>query len=99
MDRAAREIRVAAGCAARSVNSGPKRYPVGAMPLYRLIFPTPPNLPIEATPTAEIDSGDEVYEVGAIIAHGGKRWRVSQAPVELPERGDTAADLMVWPAE
>jgi hypothetical protein len=68
------------------------------MPLYRLIFPDPPDLPIEQTPTAEIDSGDKVYEVGSVIEHEGKRWRVSQAPVELPERG-AAADLMVWPAE
>jgi hypothetical protein len=69
------------------------------MPLYRLIFPTPPNLPIESTPTGVIDSGDEVLEVGAIVEFGGKSWRVSQAPVDLPERGDATADLMVWPAD
>ena len=68
------------------------------MPLYRLIFPTPANEVIENTPTAHIDSGDEVYEVGALIEHRGKRWRVSRAPVEQPQSGETA-DLMVWPAE
>ena len=68
------------------------------MPLYRLIFPPRPNEPIENSPTADIDSGEEVYEAGAIIMYRGKRWRVSKAPLELPERGATA-DLMVWPAE
>ncbi len=68
------------------------------MPVYRLIFPDPPGLPIEDTPTAEIDSGDKVYEVGSIIEHEGKRWRVSQAPVDLPELG-APVDLMVWPAD
>jgi hypothetical protein len=68
------------------------------VPLYRLIFPTPPLEVIENTPTAVIDSGDTVYETGAEIVYGGKRWRVSQAPVELPMEGQTA-DLMVWPVE
>jgi hypothetical protein len=30
------------------------------MPHHRLIFPDPSDLPIEQTPTAEIDSGDKV---------------------------------------
>jgi hypothetical protein len=69
------------------------------MPLYRLVFPTPPDLPIESTPTAVIDSGDEVLGVGAIVKYDGKPWRVSQAPGDLPERGDATVDLMVWPAD
>jgi len=69
------------------------------MPLYRLVFPPPAGAPIEESPTAELDSGDEVYEVGAVIVHGGKRWLVSEAPIDLPERGDAAADLMLWPAD
>ena len=68
------------------------------MPRYRLIFPPAPDLPIESTPTAVIDSGEEVYEVGALVRCGGKMWRVTQAPVDLPELGATV-DLMVWPAD
>jgi hypothetical protein len=68
------------------------------MPLYRLVFPSSPNDPIEDTPTAVIDSGEEVYEPGAVIEHEGKKWRVSQAPIDLPELGATV-DLMVWPAD
>ncbi len=68
------------------------------MPLYRLVFPSHLNDPIEDAPTAVIDSGEEVYEPGTVIEHGGKNWRVSQAPVDLPELGATV-DLMVWPAD
>ncbi|HEY4346037.1 MAG TPA: hypothetical protein VGM80_00480 [Gaiellaceae bacterium] len=68
------------------------------MPRYRLVFPTPDDMALENTPTAHIDSGETVYEVGAEIHHDGKRWRVSQAPLEQPESGEEA-DLMLWPAE
>lgn len=68
------------------------------MPRYRLIFPTPEDMALENTPTAHIDSGDEVYVVGTVIKHHGKRWRVSQAPREQPVSGETA-DLLVWPAD
>jgi hypothetical protein len=68
------------------------------MPSYRLIFPTPEGTPIENAKTAHIDSGDEVYGVGTEIKHGGKLWRVSQAPLDQPENTETA-DLMVWPAD
>ena len=67
------------------------------MPSYRLIFPTPPDVTIENTRTAEIESGDVVYEVGALIKHHGKLWRVTEAP--LDHEGDGVSDLMVWPAE
>jgi hypothetical protein len=67
------------------------------VPLYRLIFPTPPDRVFVDTETAEIES-DEVYEVGSEIRYGGKLWRVSQAPLEQPRNGETA-DLMVWLAE
>jgi hypothetical protein len=67
------------------------------VPSYRLIFPTEPLTSIENAPTSVIES-DQIYEVGAVISHGGKRWRVSQAPVEQPSIGETA-DLMVWPAD
>lgn len=69
----------------------------GRVHSYRLVFPASPDAPIEKTVTAFIET-DEFYEVGAEIVHGGKRWRVSQAPVEQPEYGQVA-DLMVWPAE
>ena len=68
------------------------------MPRYRLVFPAPSDLATENTPTAYVESGDEVYGVGAVIEHRGKRWRVTQAPLEQPESGETA-DLMVWPAD
>ncbi len=68
------------------------------MPFYRLIFPTPSDLALENTPTAHVDTGHKVMEVGDVIEHGGRRWRVSQAPVEQPQSGEMA-DLMVWPAE
>jgi hypothetical protein len=67
------------------------------MPSYRLIFPTSPELALENTPTAHFES-DEQLEVGAVVEHDGKRWRVSQAPVEQPQSGETA-DVMVWPAD
>jgi len=68
------------------------------MPSYRLVFPAPPDTAIENSPTAHIESGDRIYEVGALIEHGGKKWRVSKAPVEDPRSGETV-DLLVWPAE
>ena len=68
------------------------------MPRYRLIFPTPLDLALENTPTAHVNSGDEIWEVGTVIEHDGKRWQVSKAPTEQPQSGETA-DLMVWPAE
>jgi len=74
-----------------------ERVPFVAMPSYRLIFPTSPDMTIENTHTAVIES-DTFYEVGAELRHGGKLWRVSSAPVEQPTRGEIA-DLMVWPAE
>jgi hypothetical protein len=67
------------------------------MPLYRLIFPPPPGSSFEEAPSAEIDSGDVVYEVGDTIRWEGTLWQVSQAPLEQP-RFDEVADLMVWPA-
>ena len=68
------------------------------MPRYRLIFPTPEGISIENAETTTIDSGDEIYGVGAEIEHDGKRWRVSQAPMEQPELGESV-DLMVWPVD
>jgi hypothetical protein len=68
------------------------------VPSYRLIFPTSPDLALENTPTAYIDTGDRILEVGDIVDHGGSRWQVSEAPLEQPESGETA-DIMVWPAE
>jgi len=68
------------------------------MPSYRLVFPAPPGTPIENSPTAHIESGDTIYEVGALIEHRGQKWRVSQAPLEDPRSGETL-DLLVWPAE
>ncbi len=67
------------------------------MPRYRLIFPAPADESIESTETAEIET-DQFYEVGAELEYGGRRWCVSQAPIEQPMLGETA-DLMVWPAE
>jgi len=68
------------------------------MPRYRLIFPNPPGVNLEHTPTARIDTGDAIYRVGDEIEYEGTRWRVSKAPREEPESGETA-DLMVWPAD
>jgi hypothetical protein len=68
------------------------------MPSYRLIFPVPEGTPIEAAESAHIESGDQIYGVGAKIEHRGKLWRVTKAPLEEPTHGETA-DLMVWPAE
>lgn len=65
------------------------------MPHYRLVFPA--DIMIENTDTAQYES-NEICEVGDVIEHGGKRWRVSKAPTEQPGYGETA-DLMVWPAE
>ncbi len=67
------------------------------MPFYRLVFPTPPDIAIENARTAHIEI-DRVLEVGDLVEHGGKRWRVSEAPVEQPESGEMA-DLMVWPVD
>jgi hypothetical protein len=68
------------------------------VPVYRLIFPPPPDQSIESTHTSEIDSGDKIYAVGDEIEHEGKRWRVSKAPTEDP-MPEQMLDLMVWPAE
>jgi hypothetical protein len=68
------------------------------MASYRLIFPVPEGMQIEAAETAHIESGDTLYKVGDEIKHGGKLWRVSKAPLDDPTHGETA-DLMVWPAE
>jgi len=72
------------------------------MPRYRLIFQDPEGFALDLQGgiegTKHIDSGDEVYEVGALIEHDGKRWRVSQAPVKQPAMGEIA-DLMLWPAD
>ncbi|HWE80512.1 MAG TPA: hypothetical protein VG265_02590 [Gaiellaceae bacterium] len=68
------------------------------MPSYRLLFPRPPDLAADETPTAHIDTGDKMLEVGDIVEHGGSRWEVTQAPLEQPDAGETA-DVMVWPAD
>jgi hypothetical protein len=68
------------------------------LPIYRLIFPPPPGLGAQDSPTAELDSGDVVYGVGDTIEWDGKRWEVTDAPLEPPLFG-ASADLMVWPAE
>ena len=91
-------LRPRALTAARKSIPGARDASLSAMPLYRLVFPSSPNDPIEDTPTAVIDSGEVVYEPGAVIEHEGKKWRVSQAPIDLPELGATV-DLMVWPAD
>lgn len=64
---------------------------------YRLIFPPPADFAIERAQTATFQT-DKVLEVGDVIDHGGKRWRVSQAPVVDPN-GGASADVMVWPAD
>ncbi len=69
-----------------------------AVPLYRLIFPPRPGDPIEDAPSAEIDSGDEVYAVGAELIHEGKRWRVTEVPLETQD-DEEPADLLLWPAD
>ena len=68
------------------------------MPNYRLILPVAEGVPSEDAESAHIDSGDKIYSVGDEIDYRGRRWRVSQAPLEDPTLGQTA-DLMVWPAE
>jgi hypothetical protein len=68
------------------------------MPAYRLIFPLPADVSVGDQPTAHIDTGDKLLEVGDVVEHGGERWRVSEAPLEQPESGETA-DVMVWPAK
>ena len=65
-----------------------------AVPLYRLIFPPRPGDPIEDAPSAEIDSGDEVYAVGAELVHEGKRWRVTEVPLETQD-DEEPADLLL----
>jgi hypothetical protein len=67
------------------------------MPNYRLVFPVPEGTQIESSETHHIKS-DTVYKVGDEIEHGGKRWRVSKAPLDDPTHGEVA-DLMLWPAE
>ena len=68
------------------------------MPSYRLIFPPAPGIPPELSHTAQLETGDRILEVGDEVEHGGRRWKVSQAPLEQPESGETA-DLMLWPAD
>jgi hypothetical protein len=68
------------------------------MPNYRLIFPAPEGVRIENAETAHYDSGDQVYKVGDVIEHQGRRWQVTSTPLEEPELGATQ-DLMVWPVE
>jgi chitodextrinase len=67
------------------------------MPSYRLVFPVPEGTQIESARTAIIQS-DKVYSVGDEVEHGGKRWRVSQAPLDDPIHGETP-DLRVWPVD
>ena len=67
------------------------------MPSYRLIFPQPEGIQIEATHTAHIETGDKIYNVGDELEHGGKRWVVTKAPLDQPSHGESE-DLMVWPA-
>jgi hypothetical protein len=83
--------------AGRDAPAPVKASTLAVVPSYRLIFPTPRGLPIEETPTARYES-KEPCEVGAVIEHGGKRWTVTEAPLEQPEYG-SVADLMVWPAD
>jgi hypothetical protein len=73
-------------------------YAGAAVPRYRIVFPPRPGEPAEHSPTAHVNSGDEIYEVGTLIEHHGRRWRVSQAPLEQ-EDGGKEADVMVWPAD
>jgi len=68
------------------------------MPNYRLVFPVPEGVQAESAQTAHINSGDAYYKVGDELEHGGKRWRVTGAPLDEPTHGETA-DLMVWPAD
>jgi hypothetical protein len=68
------------------------------VPSYRLIFPAPDGVAIENASTAQIETGGRILSVGDEVAHGGKRWRVSQAPLDQPAYGETA-DLMVWPTD
>lgn len=72
-------------------------YALGAVPRYRLVFPPEPGEAADQSPTAHVDSGKEVYDVGSVVVHHGKRWRVSQAPLELPGRDE--ADVMLWPED
>jgi hypothetical protein len=69
------------------------------MPIYRLVFPERPGEGPETTPTShEYDSGDVVLQPGHEIEYGGRRWIVSQAPLELPVT-DEPVDVMVWREE
>ena len=72
------------------------------MPRYRLIFEYPEGTDgvpkhLENANTANIETGDEVYQFGRVLEHGGTSWQVSKAPREDPGVGETA-DLLVWPA-
>jgi chitodextrinase len=67
------------------------------MPNYRLIFPVPEGTQPESAHQALI-TNDTYYKVGDEITHGGKAWRVTQAPLDDPIHGETA-DLMVWPVD
>jgi hypothetical protein len=69
------------------------------MPIYRLVFPERPDEGPESTPRSrEYDSGNVVLQPGQAIEYGGKRWIVSQTPLDLPVT-DEPVDVMVWPEE
>ena len=54
------------------------------MPHYRLVFPS--DIMIENTETAQYES-DKILEVGDVIEHGGKRWRVERSINGQPAYG------------
>jgi hypothetical protein len=68
------------------------------MPSYRLVFPVPEGVPAEDAESAHFDSGDRIYRVGDVIEFRGRRWTVTEIPVEDPTLGQTV-DVMVWPAD
>jgi hypothetical protein len=67
------------------------------MPSYRLIFPVPEGEAIEHAHSAHIES-DKIYRAGDEVEYGGKRWRVTKAPLEDPTLGEPN-DLLVWPVD
>lgn len=66
------------------------------MPKYRLIFPPRPGRPASEAPTAYVEV-DEELKVGSLVEHEGRRWQVTEAPLDQPVYGSTK-DVMVWPA-